>query len=204
MNNCIECIDCNFMFTTIKYIIGDISEEILNEYNHTLFDENHNCLKCSLNEGCYHIITQQNINDFRYDPNFITFIKNKKLKDISIKKLKDISIIIINNYCAKYQSFAIKNIIYKDNTKGIYIICDYKKMLLCLIEEWINCSCFINEPHKLIIYYKYALQLFLSKKLIDEDWINNKIKNINRTNYQTQLTTIYNDLRNELGYFMHL
>jgi len=187
-----SCNECNFMFTTIKYIIGDISEEILNEYNHTLFDENHNCLKCSLNEGCYHIITIDNVNDFRYDVNFITFIKNKKLKDVSI--------IIINNYCAKYQSFTIKNITYKDNTKGIYIIYDYKKMLLCLVEEWINCSCFVNEPDKLIIYYKYALQLFSSKKLIDEDWINNKIKNIKRTDCQIQLTTIYNDLRKELGY----
>lgn len=187
MDNCNEC---NFMFTTIKYIIGDIPEEILNEYNHTLFDENQNCFKCSLNEGCYHIITPQNINDFRYDTNFISFIRNKKIKGISI--------IIINNYCAKYQSFAIKNIIYKDNTKGIYIISDYKKMLLCLIEEWINCSCFVNEPYKLLMCYKYALQLFLSKKLIDEDWINNKIKNIKRTDFQNQLTTIYTDLRNEL------
>ena len=190
-----DCNECNFAFTTIKYIIGDISQEILNEYNDTLFDENHNCLKCSLNEGCYHIITLDNINDFRYDMNFISFIKNKKLKDVSI--------IIINNYCAKYQSFNIKNITYKDNTKGIYINYDYKKMLLCLVEEWINCSCFINEPYKLIMYYKYALQLLSSKKLIDEGWLNNKIKNINRTNYQTQLKTVYNDLRNELGYFMH-
>lgn len=191
-NNCNEC---NFVFTKIKYIIGDIPENLLNEYNQTLFDENHNCFKCSLNEGCFHIITSENINDFRYDTNFITFIKNKKLKDVSI--------ILIYNYCAKYQSFTIKNTIYKDKSKGIHITCDYKKMLLCLLEEWCNCSCFINEPYKLVISYKYVLQLFLSKKFIDDDWINNKIKNIKRTDFQVQLKTVYTDLRKELGYFIH-
>ena len=50
------------------------------------------------------------------------------------------------------------------------------------------------------MYYKYALQLFSSKKLIDEDWINNKIQNIKRKDFQIQLTTIYNDLRKELNY----